>query len=164
MSDLAPEDALNGPPVDTPPISQPTNGWRFPPEMEASWRSRRWPRRHWRPLLAIGLGLVAVVALAIPASFLLRVEIDLVNRSGGRITSVNLVTINGRTTFDIHAAPGISQSAGLDLACAVVGPVLARDGYGDATFFLLDRAGDVLATQSSACATPTPSPSVNPVT
>jgi hypothetical protein len=25
MSDLAPEDALNGPPVDTPPISRPTN-------------------------------------------------------------------------------------------------------------------------------------------
>jgi len=164
MSDLAHEDALNAAPVDAPPIARPTTGWRLPPEMDPSWRSRRWPRRHWRPLLALGLGLVVVVALAIPASSLFRLEVDLVNRSGGRITSVNFVSINGRTTFDIYAAAGISESAGLDLACSVVGPVLAQDGYGEASFFVLDRAGDVLATQSSRCAAPTPGPSINPVT
>src|SRR5664279_6537780 len=106
------------------------------------------------PVMAVAT--IVVIALAIPASSLFRLEVDLVNRSGGRITSVNFVSINGRTTFDIYAAAGISESAGLDLACSVVGPVLAQDGYGEASFFVLDRAGDVLATQSSRCAAPTP--------
>ena len=141
------------PPVAQPPaVERPISGWRLPPEMDATWQSRRWPRRHWRPLLGLGIVAALVISMVVVGvqffslvSTLTRAELDLIGGSRGRITRVNFVTINGRTSFQIYAAPGVSELAGVDLACQVVRPILARDGYSNAPFQVLDRAGDVIA-------------------
>jgi hypothetical protein len=130
--------------------------------MDPSWKSRPWPRRHWRPLL--GLFIVVVIATAGVATFgsFFRIAGDLVAGSDGRIATVNTFTANGLTTIDIYAAPGIAGSAAVDLACTVVEPILVRDGYASAQFFVFDGAGDILATDETSCAGPSPSPSTNP--
>ena len=92
-----------------------------------------------------------------------RAELDLIAGSNGRITRVNFVTTNGRSVFDIYAAPGASELAGVDIACHVVRPILARDGYRGAAFNVLDRAGDVIATERTNCTDSGPTASPNPV-
>jgi len=150
-------------PVATPlqPIPQAT-GWQLPGEMDPSWRSRPWPRRHWRPLLFLGLVAIVTVVLVGFFSSSLKTVNDLTAGSNGRITGVNEVTTTNGTTFSIYAAVGVGPAEGVELACSVVRPILARDGYSTARFVVLDRAGDVLATESTKCGPPTPSP--NPVT
>jgi hypothetical protein len=148
--------------VEEHPVPGTQAGWRLPAEMDPSWKSRPWPRRHWRPLL--GLLLAGILVFAFVASFgsLFRLTVDLIAGGNGRITSVNFVTVNGATTLNIDAAAGVSGQAGIDLACDVVEPTLLRDGYANARFSLFDRAGDVLATDETACGDPAPTPSVNP--
>ena len=147
------------------PVAAPAAlGWRMPPEMEPAWKSRRWPRRHWRPLLALGLILATVAGLALAVGPVLRVDTDLLTQTGDEITSVNVVTINGRTTVEIYASRAVSAAQGTDLACTLVRPILERDGYGGAVFLILDRAGDILADQSTSCSDPAPSLPPNPVT
>lgn len=138
------------------------SGWQLPGDMDPSWRNRPWPRRHWRPLLFLGLVAIVVVGLFSFFSSTLKTVNDLSAGSNGRITGVNEVTTTSGTTFTIYAAVGVGPAEAVQLACDVVRPILAREGYSDARFVVLDRAGDILATQSTTCEPPTPSP--NPVT
>ena len=140
----------------------PALGWRQPPEADPSWRLRPWPRRHWRPLLALGLVITAVAAILVMTGPLIRADVDLLTQSNGQITSVNFVSINGQTSFHIYAQEGMSLSDASRLACSVVVPILARDGYRGVQFFILDPYGAVLADESS-CSTPGPTTSPNPV-
>jgi hypothetical protein len=84
---------------------------------------------------------MAISVVSLFASFF-SVATDLVAGSDGQITTVTFNSTNGVTTFDIYAAPGIGPDAGAVLACQIVTPILLRDGYTNARFFVLDRAGD----------------------
>jgi hypothetical protein len=108
--------------------------------------------------------LVAIVTVVLVGFFSssLKTVNDLTAGSNGRITGVNEVTTTNGTTFSIYAAVGVGPAEGIELACSVVRPILARDGYSTARFVVLDRAGDILATESTTCGPPAPSP--NPVT
>jgi len=151
--------------IEPGPVAAPAAlGWRMPPEMEPAWKSRRWPRRHWRPLLALGLILVTVASLGVAIWPVVRVDADLLTGTGDQVSSVNVVTINGQTTVEIYASRAASPAQGMALACTLVRPILERDGYGGAAFLVLDRAGDILADQSTSCDGPRPSGPANPVT
>ena len=143
-----------GPAASAPPIS----GWQLPAEMDPSWRSRPWPRRHWRPLLFLGLVAVVVVILVGLFSSSFKTINDLTAGSNGQITGVNETTTTNGTSFSIYAAVGVGPAEGVQLACTVVKPILARDGYATARFAVLDRAGDILATELTDCGSRTPSP------
>jgi len=134
--------------------------------MDASWAHRAWPRRHWRALTAVAVVVILVAAGAIAVAGLVgtfggyvRAEMDILSASDGRITNVNFYSTTEGTEFYVYAAPGVGAAEGLDLACRVVRPTLIRDGYGSAGFEVLDRAGDTLATDSTPCGQPAPTPS-----
>ncbi|MGH2512401.1 MAG: hypothetical protein ACRDGQ_06915, partial [Candidatus Limnocylindrales bacterium] len=154
-----------GPLPPTPWTTAPaTHGWRLPAEMQPGWKSRPWPRRHWRPLLALGLIVTFVAAIVFVAAPLVRVELDLLTQSNGDISSLNIVTNNGRTTFEIYTSGVPNAAAGPAIACSIVRPILARDGYGDAHFLIIDRFGEVLADETTDCTGQPPSTPPNPTT
>jgi hypothetical protein len=101
---------------------------------------------------------IIVVGLVSFFSTTLKTVNDLTAGSNGRITGVNELTTSNGTTFRIYAAVGVGPVEGIELACGVVKPILAREGFAAARFFVMDRAGDILATESTSCGPPTPSP------
>ena len=77
--------------------------------------------------------------------------------TGGQITSVSATTVNGRTQWELFAAPGLDVRDGARLACDVVRPILVRHGLRDAEFYVLNRAGDVIGSWQTPCGAPRPS-------
>jgi hypothetical protein len=137
-------------------------GWRLPPEFDPSWAIRPWWRRHWRIwiMLLVLTGIVAVygflflilgMMVAVPTQ---RIDAELSERSGGRILNTlyipGLVSLGGRGRFMLMVAPDVTASDAQTLACTVVRPTLAREGYSSAAFEL-GRGQITLATDSTPC-------------
>ncbi len=157
----------NAPPSPpAPPVvvaSEPkATGWRLPPEYDPSWASRPWWRRHWRLWVGLTLlsGIVAIYAflfiilgmmVAVPTQ---RIDAELSEGSGGRILSTlyvpGLIGPGGKGRFILMVATDVTESDAQMLACTVVRPTLAREGYSSAAFEL-GRGHVTLATDTTPC-------------
>jgi hypothetical protein len=73
------------------------------------------------------------------------------NASHGQITSFNVNTFNGRTTITFQAAQGLDLADGPSLACDVVKPTLETTTASVAEWVIVNRAGDVIASNATAC-------------
>jgi hypothetical protein len=136
-------------------------GWRLPPEYDPSWATRPWWRRHWRiwVWLAVFGGIAAVYAflflilammVAVPTQ---RIDTELSEGSGGRILNTLYVpglVAGGKGRFILMVAPSVTVSDAQTLACTVVRPTLAREGYSSAAFEL-GRGQITLATDATPC-------------
>jgi hypothetical protein len=67
------------------------------------------------------------------------------------ITFVNVSVFNGRTSITFTATQGIDVDDGPRLACEVVRPALEISPYRGASFRIVNRAGDVIATDQTPC-------------
>ena len=84
---------------------------------------------------------------------------DLEAGSNGLIDGINETANQNGTAVTMYAAVGVGPDEGVQIACTIVKPILARDGQSGVRFFVLDRAGDVLATNETPCAvTPSSAP------
>jgi hypothetical protein len=99
----------------------------------------------------IALLLIAFGALAMVLTLALRNGNAVVEASGGRITSFHAVTNPPRTTVTFVAARGLDLPDGPGLACDVVRPVLARTDWAAAEWTIVNRAGDVIASDQTPC-------------
>ena len=137
-------------------------GWRMPPEFDPSWASRPWRQRHWRLLLGMGLlaGIIAIygflfvilgMMLTVPTA---RIDTELSEGSAGRILTAfyvpGVIAPAGRGRFLLIVAPDVTASDARSLACTVVRPTLAREGYAS-TAFELSRGTATLATDATPC-------------
>ena len=149
--------AAVGPTIATVPPD--SGGWQRPSEQVGRPRGP-WYRRHWRVVLMVILvpSAVVAVALSLVSAFGpgLRAASDIVGESGGRISAANFATVNGATSFTVVLAAGVPTTDASVLACTVVTPTLARDGFAGVAFQIIDRAGDVLANDRTGCANPAP--------
>jgi hypothetical protein len=137
-------------------------GWRLPPEYDPSWAARPWWRRHWR--IWVGLAVLSGIAAVYAFLFLIlammvavptqRIDAELSEGSGGRILNTlyvpGVIGPGGKGRFILMVAPDVSPSDAQTLACTVVRPTLAREGYSSATFEL-SRGHDILATDTTPC-------------
>ncbi|HEY6571383.1 MAG TPA: hypothetical protein VIZ22_13900 [Candidatus Limnocylindrales bacterium] len=71
--------------------------------------------------------------------------------SGGDIESFSSSTFNGRTVITFQAARGVDLEDGPRLACEAIKPALAGSELEDEEWVLLNRAGDVIASNETAC-------------
>jgi hypothetical protein len=156
--DAAPPPGPPGP-FDTPPphASSPEEAALPPagPAARSGWQlGRTEPRRRtfWLGCLAIILVPVVLVAAIL---LLVRNEVgtivDFAGDTGGQITSVDVHQVEGRLQWELYAAPGLGPRDGPQLACDVVRPVFRRHGVANAEFYVLDRAGDVIASWQTPC-------------
>jgi hypothetical protein len=105
------------------------------------------------------LGFVAILAAIVLAVgsctvvFLLvaRNANAVVEASGGRITHFSVFANGPFTTITFVAARGIDLPDGPALACKVVRPVLKRTDWAAARWTLVNRAGDVMASDQTPC-------------
>jgi hypothetical protein len=100
---------------------------------------------------AIAVVLIVAVALALLLSIALRNGNAVVEASGGRITSFHAFTNGPKTSVTFVAARGIDLPDGPGLACDVVRPVLAQTGWAAAEWTIVNRAGDVIASDQTPC-------------
>jgi hypothetical protein len=139
-----------------------TSGWQIPPEFTSAWSSRPWWQRHWR--LLVMLAIVAVIVAIYAFLFLMlgqmmavptqRIDAELSEGSNGRILNTLFVPpgpIGGRGGFILMVAPDVTAADASILACSVVRPVLAREGYQATTFSLVTQKGATLASNATAC-------------
>jgi hypothetical protein len=110
--------------------------------------------------LTVFSGIIAVYAflflilgmmVAVPTQ---RIDAELSEGSGGRILNTlyipGLVSPGGRGRFMLMVAPDVTVSDAQTLACTVVRPTLAREGYSSAAFEL-GRGQITLATDATPC-------------
>jgi len=100
--------------------------------------------------LLAGLAVV-FTALVLALSSLLRQGNAVVEASGGRITSFQAFSNGPVTTVTFVAARRIDEAQGPSLACDVVRPVLAGTGWASARWTIVNRAGDVIASDQTPC-------------
>jgi len=100
----------------------------------------------------IMLGLISLLFVSCIAVLhpLLQVEDKLKSDLGTRATNVDVVSVNGASTFVVHLAPG-HDSEGPDVACRIVEPDLQANGLAAAHFEVVDSAGHVVADNSTPC-------------
>lgn len=146
-------------------MDAPSGSWQTPPETANPGPLRRWVRRHRRALVAlVALALLAYLAYAAyfflvlaPAGFAQaeRVENDVKAASRGLITDLVRLDENGQPRWTIWT---LHDSAGVDIACQVVRPTLARDGFPNPSFEVRDEtSGLLLAPDATSCPTASPS-------
>jgi hypothetical protein len=133
----------------------PQGGWvpQGPPP-QGAWAPP--PRRSRKPFV-IGCLLVIVlfiVGVGACTAVLLRsfgVAADVMAASGGQIDGFHANTINGTTSVTFQAARGVTEAQGTTLACTVIKPKLAGTEWAGVTWVLVNRAGDVIASDRTAC-------------
>jgi hypothetical protein len=83
-----------------------------------------------------------------------RIDAELSVGSSGRILTVLYVPpgpVGGRGGFILRVAPDVTAADASSLACMVVRPVLAREGYEGTAFSLVTQRGMTLASDATAC-------------
>src|SRR5829696_754399 len=142
-----PGDPTIPPPPATP--QAPITAWTPAPAAPAG----RHSRRNW----AIGcvvLLVVLVVGVA-SCSFVLFKSFGaagaVLAASGGEIDRFNVQTFNGVTETTFWAARGVDESDGPRIACEIIGPTLAGSDLAGTRWYLVNRAGDVIASNETAC-------------
>jgi hypothetical protein len=87
-----------------------------------------------------------------------RIAAEVSDASGGTIYSTMYVPVPGsKGRFLFYVPSDLSEADGAQLACQVVRPTLAREGYADASFSIQDHGagvldiGAVIATEATAC-------------
>jgi hypothetical protein len=119
-------------------------GWTPPPESR--------PGAGWRRLLGCGLLLViVVVSIAFLAWRIFGTGFGVVAASGGQIDSFRGFSNGPTTTVTFQAARGIDTPDGPRLACEVVRPALAGTDWALAEWTIVNRAGDVSASDETPC-------------
>jgi hypothetical protein len=121
-------------------------GWNAPPPRPAS-------RKRWL-IGCLVLVIVLVIGVAGCAVFFVRSfgsAGEVVLASDGRIDQFNVRSINGVTHVTFWAARGIDAAEGPALACDVIVPSLSGTELASADWVLLNRAGDVIATDETPC-------------
>ena len=147
----------------------PPSGWRPPHETDPQASSLPWWKRRyrWAGFLALG-GLGALfVPIFVGLAFVMatvpiaKIGTDLSNASQGQILSTSYAPGLGgsRDVFMLQTAPGMTAAAAGDLACRVVRPTLAHEGFGKAAFLLLDGNERTLASDATLCPAPSPAAS-----
>jgi len=126
----------------------------------SGWRASRTETRRrsfWLGCLTVVLVpvLLVIVVLVFAGSEVVAIA-SFPGDTGGQITNVSVRTINGRTQWELFAAPGLDLADGARLACDVVRPVFVRHGIRDAEFYVLNRAGDVIGSWQTSCDAPRP--------
>ncbi len=158
--DTAPPPEPVGPPP-SPELPPAASAWQAPGSGRPSrWRPSRTETRRrsfWLGcLILILVPVVVVVAVLVFAGGEVSAIASFPSDTGGQITNVSVRTINGRTQWELFAAPGLDQADGARLACDVVRPVFVRHGIRDVEFYVLNRAGDVIASWQTSCEAPQP--------
>jgi hypothetical protein len=110
------------------------------------------------------LAIVAVIAAIYGFLFLMlgqmmavptqRIDAELSEGSSGRIVTTLYVPpgpISDHGRFMLLVAPDVTAADASGLACTVVRPVLAREGYQDKGFSLVTQKGTTLASDATAC-------------
>ena len=142
-------------PPATPPVG-PTNA-AWPGGPPSSWNAPAAPRRSSRRRWVIGCGLLLLlVIVGIGACTVLFVRsfgtgLSVVAASGGQIETFRVFTGNTGTTVTFQAARGIDGADGPRLACEVIEPTLEGTELEDADWVLVNRAGDVIASDETDC-------------
>ncbi|MDL2335876.1 MAG: hypothetical protein QFC55_07590 [Chloroflexota bacterium] len=140
--------------------TQPTSGWSPPQISSAQWGSPPPAPPRSRRNLWIVAGVVALLlVLAVGSCALLLKDVGdmltpglkVVQGSGGQIDSVHVNNFNGHTTITFQAAIGIDFSDGPSLACNVVRPALATTAARDTAWVIVNRAGDMIASNETPC-------------
>jgi hypothetical protein len=158
--DAAPPPEHEGAPP-SPVLPPATSTWQAPGTGRPSrWRPSRTETRRrtfWLGCLTVILVLVLlVIAVLVLAGSEVGAIASFPGDTGGQITNVSVHTINGRTQWELFAAPGLDQADGAWLACDVVPPVFVRHGIRDPEFYVLNRAGDVIGSWQTSCDAPKP--------
>jgi hypothetical protein len=83
-----------------------------------------------------------------------RIDAELSENSNGRILNAIFLpngAFGGHGRFMLSVAPDVTAADASGLACRVVRPVLAREGFQAAAFSLVTQQGRTLATDVTAC-------------
>ena len=116
-------------------------------------QSPRRSRRKW----VIGCGLLLLLlVIGVGACTVLLVRglgpgFSVIANSGGDIETFSAVSANGRTRITFQARRGLDVEDGPRLACEVIKPSLASSELAAADWVLVNRAGDVMATNETPC-------------
>jgi hypothetical protein len=97
---------------------------------------------------------VVVILVAVGVFFLSRSLANgfaVVAASGGDIDSFNAVSNGQGTSITFQAARGLDLPDGPRLACLVVRPALAPTDWAHARWIIVNRAGDTIASDETAC-------------
>jgi len=146
-----------GPPP--PPLGPPPGAWPPPTPGPggAGWvppgAARPASRRRW-VIGCLVLLLVLVVAAAGCIALVWRGvggAVEVVASSHGQIDSFNVYTGTSGTTIRFTAARGVDTSDGPRLACEIVRPTLAGTDLADASWIIVSRAGDFIASSGTPC-------------
>ena len=97
-------------------------------------------------LLVLGVGACTVFFVRSLGS-----GFSVIANSGGAIETFSVVSANGRTRITFQAARGIDVEDGPRLACDVIKPTLAGSELAGADWVLVNRAGDVIASDETPC-------------
>jgi hypothetical protein len=123
-------------------------GWVVPP-LEPKPTSQR------RRLLGCLAVLVVVALIAGALAFLLSRTLAsgfaVMGASGGDIDGFHAFSNGPTTTITFQAARGIDLPDGPRLACEVVRPTLASTDWALARWIIVNRAGDVIASDETPC-------------
>jgi hypothetical protein len=102
----------------------------------------------------LGCGLLAVIvvaSIAFLASRALGNGFAVIAASGGEIDSFRAFSDGPTMTVTFQAAQGIDLPDGPRLACEVVRPALAGTDWALARWTIVNRAGDVVASDETPC-------------
>jgi hypothetical protein len=129
------------------------------PDQAPAWLSTPPPaskpasRRRW-VIGCLGLIVVFVIAAVLGISMLSRAlgnGFAVMSASNGSIDSFNAVSNGSRMTITFQAARGLDLADGPALACEVVRPALATTDWADASWIVVNRAGDTIASNETPC-------------
>lgn len=137
-----------GSPAWPPPAPAPGAGWAAPQAANRPRSRRRWVIGCAVLLILLVLGVGACTLLFVRS---LGSAATVIGASNGRIDGVNVQNNNGRTTITFQAARGVDESEGPRLACDVVRPALAGSDQAEARWVIVNRAGDVIASDRTPC-------------
>ena len=152
----APPGLPPAPPASTAPPGTPPNA-TWPGGPPSSWNAPTEPRRSSRRRWVIGCGvLLLLVIVGIGACTVLFVRsfgtgLSVVVASGGEIETFREFTGTAGTTVTFQAARGIDIADGPRLACEVIKPTLEGTELEDVDWVLVNRAGDVIASDETDC-------------
>ncbi len=133
-------------PTPAPWPGAPASSWIPPTEPQRS-------RRRW----VIGCGiLLLLVIVGVGACTVLFVRsfgsgLSVVAASGGQIETFQVFSGSSGTTVTFQAARGVDAADGPRLACEVIEPNLRGTELEDTDWVLVNRAGDVIASDETDC-------------
>ncbi len=129
------------------PASDPASGWT-PPSTGRSTSRRGW---------VIGCAVLLIVALLGVGGCAVLVwrgvggAVLVVAGSHGEISSFRMDAGTSGTSIMFQAARGLDEADGPRLACDIVRPNLDNTDLADATWIIVNRAGDVIASDQTPC-------------